>query len=47
MTMSCLYSRFNRKTLHMGLFKFTVADGKIVASQGESQGGRDRATSSG
>lgn len=33
MAVSSLYSRFNRKTLYMGLLKFTVVDGKILGSQ--------------
>lgn len=41
MAMSSVYSRFNRKTVCIGLLKFTVAD-NVLGSQAESQGGWDR-----
>ena len=41
MAMSSVYSRFNRKTVCIGLLKFTVAD-KVLGSQAESQGRWDR-----
>lgn len=47
MAVSSSYSRFNRKTLYMGLLKFTVVDGKILGSRWLSQGGQARAKSCG
>ena len=44
MAISLVYSWFNRNNLCIGLLKFTVADGKVLRSQAESQGGWDRPT---